>query len=247
MSFSGSIPQEVLSQIPIPRALAELDDSEPITCLSWAELFSNAVNSGVPYYPVGVHLCENSIIKLYDGISLFELHKHNPNCLDFLTRLRVEKVFYLFIKTFDLDVNGKVINTFNFDGKGTAIPNADLGYSIIDETIFQNEEIFSSEENKSEGKKLLYSALNVNALEDKEKKANVGENEFRIAMIFKSNIEKLPSRQEPLRWLMSSAKHGCTKAAKFLSLEYLTGSLVTRNKKKSSKWGKKFRELKPTF
>lgn len=191
-------------------------EQETLTQGTWGELFSKSKEC-VPGFLVGFILCSSGKTVAYDGIALKKYLQVNKNAKDPTTNLPIDKVHYLYVKTFNLDEE----ETQN-----------------IRQPVFTEEKLISTLPTL---RQYYETGLNYHGFlsaKDENVKKLIAQSQYIFGSnLFSSKEEEL--QKEGVRWLTCSANNQCVEAAAFLTHIYQRGLGVPRDPKKAQYFSKK--------
>lgn len=189
-------------------------DSEPLTEMTWSELYQDAQNCNLPYYWLSINVVESQntyIGRCYDGITLEKCKKaHNGKYatpfLDPLTRSPILKTYDLFLNCFAFSENSlplKTLETF------TVSP---FQFSDLDSTLAS----------------ICMLGLNGYSVKNPELKKSVGQAQFIVGTTL-LNSENDENRMEAIRWIWSAAQQEIKEAYTLLGYQAWLGENIEEN------------------
>lgn len=197
--------------------LLNLEEKEVFTQQTWKGLITKVLGNSttIPYYMLGINKGKFGF-KFYDGIALNKYYTHKLKNKDPLTNLCIEKTYFVFLKTFDLNGKGE---PQQISIENLKFSNPDIDWQNLDSL--------------KEG----VVGLNIHALSshDKRKKKIIGDCQY----IFGANLlleDNMLKKREGIRWLICAANNYSQYAAETLTHCYQKGYILARNQSSAHHW-----------
>jgi TPR repeat protein len=197
----------------------DLEKRETHTQQKWKHLIESALKQKVPYYMLAASQ-GNFGANFYDGIAFKKSIVKKGNVNDPLTNLPIEKVEYLFLKTFLL----------NETGIEESIPPESLAFSTLDIDWASCDYLNYAQE-----------GLNIHALSNVTNKKIIGSCQYIFGAYLLVGNDLIQQR-EGIRWLICAANNHSEDAARVLADCYQRGKIVVSNKNLAAKWGAHLRK-----